>query len=472
MTSARNMLFLLSDEHNRRIAGCYGHPHAHTPNIDALAERGTRFTRAWCNSPICVPARAALATGRHVHETGHWDNAHPYDGTPPSWHHALRDQGSDVVSVGKLHFRGLGDHGFTEEILPLHVLNNQGDLKGLFRRDLPPKTGTADLATQAGPGQSSYCSYDERIADAACDWLRKRAASGRDDGFVLFVSFVMPHFPLIAPQDHYERFTALDLETLREGFTLPPPDHPTLNRMRHHFDYDAHFDDATRADALRAYFGMVSKMDALVGQVLEALSACGFADETAVLYASDHGDNLGNRGMWGKSVMFEDSLGIPMILAGPDLPRGQVCDTPVSLIDVAPTMTALAGIPDDYPGTSLFDIAGGATPDRPVLAQYHAAGSDTAMFALTRGRWKLVEYVDAPSQLFDLVDDPEERTDLAGVPEHAETLAALATELRTILDPEEVNDRAFADQAALIARHGGAQAIAASADIPFTPAPG
>lgn len=471
MTSARNMLFLLSDEHNRRITGCYGHAHAHTPHIDALAARGTRFDRAWCNSPICVPSRAALATGRHVHETGHWDNAHPYDGSPPSWHHLLRDQGVDVVSVGKLHFRGIGDHGFSEEILPLQVLNNQGDLKGLFRRDLPPKTGTGDLAGQAGPGDSSYCRYDERIADAACDWLRARAAAGQTERFVLFVSFVMPHFPLIAPQDHYDRFAGLDLDTLRDGFTLPPPDHPTLNRMRHHFDYDAHFDDASRTRALRAYFGMISKMDALVGQVMAALSKHGFADDTAVLYASDHGDNLGNRGMWGKSVMYEDSLGIPMVLAGPGLPEGQVCDTPVSLIDVAPTMAAVAGIAASYPGTSLIDIAGGERPDRTILAEYHAAGSDTAMFALCRDRWKLVSYVGAPSQLFDLQDDPNETTDLAALPAHADTLARLTAMLHNILDPDEVNDRAFADQAALIAQHGGAEAIAASADIPFTPAP-
>jgi choline-sulfatase len=281
----------------------------------------------------------------------------------------------------------------------------------------------------------------------------------------------MPHFPLIAPQDHYDRFADLDLATLRDGFTLPPPDHPTLNRMRHHFDYDAHFDDATRARALRAYFAMVSKMDALLGQVMAALRETGFADDTVVLYASDHGDNLGNRGMWGKSVMYEDSLGIPMILAGPGLPGGQVCDTPVSLIDVAPTMAAVAGVTAAYEGTSLIEIARGVRPDRPVLAQYHAAGSDTAMFALRDDRWKLVSYVGAPAQLFDLENDPLETTDLAALPAHAATLARLTAELHAILDPDEVNARAFADQAALIAQHGGAKAIAASADIPFTPAP-
>jgi len=212
-------------------------------------------------------------------------------------------------------------------------------------------------------------------------------------------------------------------------------------------------------------------MDALVGQVIGALNDNGFADDTAILYSSDHGDNLGNRGMWGKSVMYEDSLGIPMVLSGPGLPAGQVCDTPVSLIDVAPTVADIAGIDAAWSGTSLAAIAGGTRPDRPILAQYHAAGSDTAMFALLRDRWKLVHYVGAPPQLFDLDTDPQETTDLAALPGHAGTLARLTAELRAILDPDTVNARAFADQARLIAAHGGAGAIAAGADIPFTPAP-
>ena len=156
----RNIVILMSDEHNRDCAGCYGHPLVRTPNIDRLAARGTRFTDAYCNSPICVPSRASFATGRHVHRTGHWDNAFPYAGAPDSWHHAVRAAGGDAVSVGKLHFRGGDDDGFTEEILPLHVVDGLGDLKGMLRRPLPDKAGADAMARDAGRGESEYYRYD------------------------------------------------------------------------------------------------------------------------------------------------------------------------------------------------------------------------------------------------------------------------------------------------------------------------
>ncbi|MEV8468903.1 sulfatase-like hydrolase/transferase [Fluviibacterium sp. DFM31] len=473
-TTPQNLLFLLSDEHNRKIAGCYGHPFVQTPNLDRLAAGGTKFTSAYCNSPICVPSRASLATGRHVHDIGYWDNAIPYAGTPRSWHEVLRDQGADVVSIGKLHFRGGDDYGFTEELIPLHVVDGKGDLKGLFRKELPAKVGTSDMATGAGKGSSTYSEYDTRIAGVACDWLRRRAAADAATPFVLFVSFVMPHFPLVAPEAYYNLYEKYGLEALSQGLDAPADNHPTLNRMRGYFDYDKYFNDERKAIALRAYFGMVTRLDALIGEVLEALETSGFGDNTAVLYTSDHGDNLGSRGLWGKSVMYEDSVGVPMILSGPGVPQGATVDTPVSLLDVAPTAVAATGVEasaEAYPGRSLFDLAQGADPGRAVLSQYHASGSDTGQFMLRKGRWKYIAYVGTVPQLFDLVADPDERRDLAKDPAHAAILAEMDGALRAVCDPEEVNRRAFADQQAVIDANGGRAQIDATVDIPFTPAP-
>ncbi|MEC9343670.1 MAG: sulfatase-like hydrolase/transferase, partial [Pseudomonadota bacterium] len=404
MATASNMLFILSDEHNRKITGAYGHPFIETPSIDALAARGTTFDAAYTSSPICVPARASLATGLPVHLNACWDNAHPYKGLPPSWHAKLRERGADVVSVGKLHFRGGDDYGFTEELLPLHVVDGKGDLKGLLRRELPRNPGTPGLAAKAGRGVSSYFEYDGRIAERAMEWLRERAtrshAKPGAPPFVLFVSLVMPHFPLIAPPEYYDRYAQYDLDRLRTGIDAPPPDdHPTLARMRGFFDYDDHFRDEDRAVALRAYFGMVTRMDEIVGTLVRTLDETGLAETTRVLYASDHGDNLGSRGLWGKSVMYEDSVAVPLVLAGEGVAKGKRCTTPVSLVDIAPTMLDALGCPRDegFPGASLIDIAA-AAPDanRPVLAEYHAAGSDTGQFMLRKGRWKLVHFVGAP----------------------------------------------------------------------------
>src|SRR5690606_29127262 len=137
---------------------------------------------------------------------------------------------------------------------------------------------------------------------------------------------VMPHFPLIAPGPYYDRYAGLDLATLRQGIDAPPQaGHPGMDWMRRFFDYDDHFDDARRAIALRAYCGMVTRIDEIVGELVAVLDDTGFGASTRVLYTSDHGDNLGSRGLWGKSVMYEDSAAIPMILAGEGVPQGARC---------------------------------------------------------------------------------------------------------------------------------------------------
>lgn len=470
----RNLVFLLSDEHNRDVLGCYGHPFVQTPNLDALAQAGARFGAAYCNSPICVPSRASLATGRQVHELGAWDNAAPYTGAPRSWHHLLRDAGVDVASIGKLHYRGGDDYGFTEELIPLHVLHGKGDLKGLFRRDPLPKTGTGNLAAQAGPGRSAYSDYDTRIARTACDWLTDRADRRDAPGFALFVSFVMPHFPLIAPDECYALYEGRDLDELRHGLDAPVDGHPVLDHMRRVSDYDAHFTPETRRRALCAYFGMVTRLDELIGTVLQTLEDTGLGPSTSVIYSSDHGDNLGNHGLWGKSVMYESAAAVPLILRDPRLAPGTVVDAPVSLVDIAPTAAAIcAPVVSDpaWAGTSLLDIARNPPPNRPVLSQYHATSSNTGMFMIRQGRWKYIHYPGFAPQLFDLWSDPQERHDLGQDPSFAAVRQRLDTVLRSQCDPEAVNAGAFADQAARIAANGGRAEIAASADIPFTPAP-
>ena len=469
----KNLLFVLSDEHNRKIAGAYGHPFVKTPNIDRLADSGTKFTAAYTNSPICVPARASLATGRHVHEIGFWDNASPYDGSVPSWHHALRDSGVDVVSVGKLHFRGGDDYGFTEELLPLHVLEGKGDLKGLLRRERQTNENTSGLAENVGMGPSTYFDYDTRILECAQRWLEKRSQAANDRRFALFVSFVMPHFPLRVPQPYYDLYRDIPLGKLRTGLDASPPDHPTLNRMRQFFNYDDHFDDRKRAEALRAYFGMVTRVDEMLGELLGTLQRCGLSEVTRVIYASDHGDNLGNRGMWGKSVMYEDSVAVPLVMAGPGIPQGRVVDTPVSLIDIAPTVAQATGAASDenWSGRSLIEIANTEASDRVVLSEYHAAGSDTGQFMIRQGQWKYISFVGAPAQLFNLSHDPDEITDLANDPTCASVVERMQSALRKFCDPEEVSERAFRDQRARIEKAGGEDAILHSADIPFTPAP-
>jgi choline-sulfatase len=477
-----NLLFILTDEHSRRVLGCYGNGMIRTPNLDRLAAGGVRFSDAYCNSPICVPSRAALATGRYPHRIRFWDNAIPYDGSIPSWHHRLKAAGHEVTAIGKLHFRTADDdNGFSEEIMPLHVVDGIGDPLGWLRDPLPVRKAALRLANDAGRGNSSYQDYDDNITAAAVDWLKARAASAGGKPWVLFVSLVCPHFPLIARGEWYDLYPEADMPRPALYAEAERPNHPYVAAIRECQIYDKGFDETKLRRALAAYFGLVSFVDHNVGRLIDALAASGLADTTRVLYSSDHGDNLGTRGLWGKSTMYEESAGVPMILAGPGIARGLVCHEPVSLVDAFPTIVECVGAtvhPDDrdLPGASLFEVARGTinsgSPSRTILSEYHAAGAATGAFMIRKGRFKYVYYAGMPPQLFDLDADPQEARDLGTDPGYTGLVAQCEAELRRVVDPDAADALAKADQRARIAAFGGREAIIARGSFGYSPAPG
>jgi len=473
----KNLIVFMSDEHNPKVLGSYGNTLVKTPNLDALAASGTRFSAAYCTSPVCIPARASFATGKYIHQVGYADNADAYDGKVPSWHHILRERGHRVVSIGKLHFVGMGvDHGFSEEIIPMHIIEGKGDLMGLVRSDLPVRKGAYKMANLAGPGESQYTFYDREIAARAQVWLHEEAHKHSDKPWVLFVSFVAPHFPLTAPPEfYYQYYGKVPLPKLYRKEERPQ--HPYQRDYRGSFNYDDYFDEEKLKRALAGYYGLCSFLDHNIGLVMNALRETGLDANTDIMYTSDHGDNLGTRGMWGKSTLFEEAAGVPLIIAGPDIPKGVVVDTPVSHVDAFPFILQTTGVRDPaltrgYPGVSLFDIANGALPDRNVVAEYHGMGSATGAFMIRHGRYKYIYYVDYPAQLFDLEADPEEIHDLALDPAHLSTLHECHQCLLAICDPDEVNQRIRERQTELLAQNGGREAVIERGDLGFSPAPG
>ena len=246
MTKAKNFLVICADEHRPDALGCMGHPVVKTPNLDALAARGTMFTRAYTPSPICVSARAALACGDYVHNLGYWDSATPYDGARRSWMHVLRGGGVETASIGKLHFKsGEDDNGFSEEILPMHVVGGIGWAIGLLRGDRTPFEGGRELAAGVGVGPTRYTDYDRDIAAAAEDWIAARATGG--EPWSAFVSFVSPHFPLTAPDEYFGLYDEDRLDWpvgYDEALGLR---HPEIAALAAFYDYGPHFDAAGRA---------------------------------------------------------------------------------------------------------------------------------------------------------------------------------------------------------------------------------
>jgi choline-sulfatase len=474
-----NLVIIMSDEHNPKIMGCAGHPIVSTPNLDRLAAEGTVFTSAYTTSPVCVPARAAFAVGKYVHQIGYWDNADAYDGAVPSWHHRLRDKGHRVVAIGKLHFRGHDgdDYGFDEMQIPMQILEGKGDLMGLVRRDLPERGLSWKIAKLAGPGETPYTAYDRDICSRAQVWLREEAPKYCDKPWVLFVSFVCPHFPLVAPAEFYYRYPVGEMPVPKLYEARERPQHPYLRDYDSSFTYDRHFDPEKLKKAVAAYYGLCSFVDDNVGKVLRALDAAGLSATTRVLYTSDHGDNLGARGLWGKSTMYEEVAGVPLMMSGPGIAAGLKVRTPASHVDTYPFIMQCAGedkpdIYDDHPGISLARLAGGEQPDRNVLSEYHGMGSTTGAFMIRHGDYKYVHYVAYAPQLFDLARDPEELCDLAGNPAHARVLEECRARLYAICDPQAVDARAKARQAELLEAAGGRDAVIRRGDLGFSPPPG
>jgi choline-sulfatase len=256
------------------------------------------------------------------------------------------------------------------------------------------------------------------------------------------------------------------------------PRHPAIQALRAVMDYDNYFESpgAVRL-AIASYYALVSFLDDNIGKILSALDGAGLTDSTRVIYTSDHGDNLGCRGLWGKSVMYEESAAVPFITAGPHIEAGKVVDTPISLVDCYRTILEAVGCPASpedagLPSQSLWTIASGARPDRNVLSEYHAAASVTGTFMIRHGRWKYIHHVGFRPELFDLEADPGETEDLAERPGMEQVLAECEARLRMICDPDLVNAQAFADQRRLIAAHGGREAVINRGDYSYTPAPG
>ena len=472
-----NTLFIFSDEHNRDVLGCYGDRVVRTPVLDALAADGVRFARAYTPSPICVPARASLATGRYPHRIGAWDSTMPHDGSVKGWAARLVEAGHEVVAIGKLHYRSSEDpNGFSREILPMHVHDGTGWLTSLLRNPPVQLAGTDDMAGSIGAGETRYTAYDRQITDLACRWIAEAGSREHARHWVLQVGLVAPHFPLIAPQEFYDLHEADRIPPPRQYAPEERPRHPVLDALRRASNYDDYFDAEKVGIARRAYYGLCAFLDSNIGKILEAVAAAGLEETTRIIYTSDHGDNLGHRGLWGKSVMYEDAVAVPLILSGPDLPPGRVVDTPVSLVDLHPTLVAGAGAephPEDadLPGTCLTAYLDAEDPERAVFSEYHDWSSITGMFMLRKGPWKLVAYPGYRPQLFHLARDPEERQDLAGDPRHAAALREMQEALSRIVDVEAVNARAFAVQAEKIEKLGGRAAILAGEEGAYTPPP-
>ncbi|MCC6145168.1 MAG: sulfatase-like hydrolase/transferase [Candidatus Hydrogenedentes bacterium] len=438
-----NVLFLFSDQHSPRFLGHVGHPVVRTPQLDRLAREGVVFDRAYCQSPLCCPSRASLLTGRYCRDLGIYDNQHILESNGVTFPRVLGAAGYRTCLIGKAHFNGEQFQGYQER--------PYGDLCGQAHQPDPqrlPERGDAGLGgliEAAGPSgiplpltQTEIC-----VAESA-KWLQAHVASRGGQPFCLSVHFDKPHFPICPPPEYFKRYEGrVHLPDLPDGFL--EKEVPFVRAAMRNFGIcDAERRDrAAHEHALAAYCGCVEWMDDAVGRILATLDYLGLAENTLVVYSSDHGEMAGERGTWQKSVFYEASARVPLLMRLPSITgaSGRRIATPVGLIDLFPTFCELAGVatPDTCGGTSLLPLLRSATIDRDAIFSESVVLKEPehAGCMIRTGRWKYNTYLDGAEELYDLDADPGEWINLAAAPAHRAVLDDLRRRVVAFWQPEK-----------------------------------
>jgi choline-sulfatase len=436
-----NVVMLISDEHNPFFSGPWGNDTVQTPNMDRLATMGTVYENTYCPSPLCLPSRSAFFAGKYVHEIQTYSNC----GTNlcpdhPSYGGVLNDQGVHTTHIGKVHAYTNGVNlGFSEMHMPWDT-PAQGDAL-IRRKPLHIRDGAERRAEGYGPVERSDdrdMARDGEWTDRGLQWLDETMPR-LDSPWVLSLNLVNPHFPHYVTPELWDMYPdGDDLPT--RSIDTETGQHPYMDDLRRHFRTELFTEEQVRG-LRRGYRGCITELDRQIGRVMDALETRGILDDTVFVYTSDHGDMLGEFGMWWKCTLLEDSARIPLIVAGPGFGRGERVRTPVSLLDVQASLFHATGVerPSDWRGEPLQTIPANDS-ERAVFAEYHGHGTRASAFMIRKGDWKLIWNVDAPHQLFNLLDDPGELTNQhTANPSKARELEG---ELRAICNPELENERA------------------------------
>ncbi|MFV1441011.1 MULTISPECIES: choline-sulfatase [unclassified Phaeobacter] len=430
--TAPNILIVMVDQLNGTLFPDGPAEFLHAPNLKKLAARSTRFANAYTASPLCAPGRASFMSGQLPSRTRVYDNAAEFRSDIPTYAHHLRRAGYYTCLSGKMHFVGPDQlHGFedrlTTDIYPADFgwtpdYRKPGERIDWWYHNMGSVTG-------AGIAEiSNQMEYDDEVAHHAKAKLYDLARGKDDRPWALTVSFTHPHDPYVARRKYWDLYEDCD-HLLPEVPAMDYADHD--NHAKRIFDandwrsFDISQEDIKRSR--RAYFANISYLDDKIGEILEVLETT--RQEAIILFVSDHGDMLGERGLWFKMTFYEGSARVPLMISAPDLPAGRI-DTPVSTLDVTPTLGALAGVDmaEIEPwtdGQNLLPLALGEERSAPVALEYAAEASYAPLVCLRYGKWKYTRCALDPDQLFDLEADPHELTNLAADPAHAGTLNSL-----------------------------------------------
>ena len=447
---APNLLYIHSDQHTPFVLGCCGDPIVRTPNIDQLASNGALFDATYCNSPICVPSRMSMLTGLHPHQNHVWTNEHILDSSIPTLAHALGSVGYHPVLIGRLHSVGPDQlRGYAERYVGDHHSNYAAGIRsdrGILEGTAGPHRISLELS---GSGQSAYQVHDEYVTVATVDYLNRLGVQKRagllEKPFCITTGFMLPHAPFVAHRKDFELYyDTLPLPTITEPFSEEL--HPHLYWWRQHTKIESVTEDEIRR-ARAAYWGLVTRIDAMIGEIINALHANDLADNTLIIYTSDHGDMVGEHSLWWKHVFYEHSVRVPLIMAWPDrISAGQRISNVVSALDINATILDALDAPPlpESPGRSLIPLVMGTNSQWENVAfseycsdQFCPTGGCYQRM-IRRDEWKLIYYHEQEPQLFNLKDDPDELVNLAGEPGHRLILEELLQQVLQEWNPETI----------------------------------
>jgi choline-sulfatase len=451
-----NVLLLMVDQLAAGWLPAYGHDVVQAPHLDALARESVVFDSAYCASPLCAPSRAALLTGKLPSRTGVYDNAAELPASEPTIAHRLRVEGYRTCLAGKMHFLGPDQlHGFEErlttDIYPAG-LEWTPDWERPLDDPLPWYHTMEAVRTPAVAHASMQLDYDDEVAFHAVRRLHDLARDGPQQPFFLTVSFTHPHDPWELRAAHWDRYdrAAIDLPAVPPIPLEQADPHSRRLRAMSGIDRAGLTDEEVRA-ARHAYYAAISYVDERIGEVLATLRDLGLDEHTIVVFTADHGELLGERGLWYKMSFFEPSARVPLFIRFPGGRSARVAD-PVSQLDLLPTiadLTGLRGAVEGGDGASLAPLLGEPATRRPgaVYAEYLAEGVTAPAVMIRRGRHKFVHCDGDPDQLYDLEADPVELDDLATSPGHRDLVEAFRREVAERWDLEDLRRRVLTSQA-------------------------
>ncbi len=438
--SRPNILFVMFDQMAALSLPSYGHKLVKTPHLDSLAARGTVFETAYCASPLCSPARFALMSGCLPSRIGAYDNATEFPSSIVTLPHYLRAAGYRTCLSGKMDFTGADQlHGYEERLTTDLAPADFGWVPNWDQPDeIQPWYHTLQSVAEAGPCDYSLSmQYDEDAVFKAEQWLHQAAGSPDRRPFMLTVSIMHPHDPYQAPRRFWEMYDEKEID-LPAMPALPPERRDAMGRHMYRL-YDRGeipLSETQIRRARHAYYGMISYCDDQLGRLLKRLEMLGLADNTIVVVTSDHGDMLGERGLWYKMAFFDRAIRVPLIVAGPEVRRGQRLMAPVSHLDLLPTLGGLAQGGDIFAPVSPVDgrdlraaLMRGTEPVGDVIGEYMGEGYDQPIVMIRRGGRKFIYSRQLGAILYDLGQDPQESRDLATDQQHDAEITALTAEV-------------------------------------------